>query len=34
MQLEIERDKTITDKVIFIQKSVRGRKERYEKKKE
>ncbi|XP_048023383.1 unconventional myosin-VIIa [Megalobrama amblycephala] len=28
MQLEIERDKTITDKVIFIQKSVRGRKER------
>ncbi|KAG1940716.1 unconventional myosin-VIIa-like [Pimephales promelas] len=28
MQLEIERDKTITDKVIFIQKSVRGVKAR------
>ncbi|XP_058614068.1 unconventional myosin-VIIa isoform X2 [Onychostoma macrolepis] len=28
MQLEIERDKTITDKVILIQKTVRGQKER------
>lgn len=28
MQLEIERDKAITDKVILIQKSVRGLKER------
>ncbi|XP_016381739.1 unconventional myosin-VIIa-like isoform X3 [Sinocyclocheilus rhinocerous] len=28
MQLEIERDKAITDKVIFIQKTVRGLKER------
>ncbi|MCI4386629.1 hypothetical protein PGIGA_G00064610 [Pangasianodon gigas] len=28
MQLEIERDKAITNKVILIQKSVRGRKER------
>uniref|UniRef100_A0A7N6ATC0 Myosin VIIAb n=1 Tax=Anabas testudineus TaxID=64144 RepID=A0A7N6ATC0_ANATE len=28
MQLEIERDKGITDKVILIQKAVRGRKER------
>lgn len=28
MQLEIERDKAITDKVILIQKAVRGRKER------
>ncbi|XP_062868377.1 unconventional myosin-VIIa isoform X2 [Trichomycterus rosablanca] len=28
MQLEIERDKTLTNRVIFIQKSVRGRKER------
>uniref|UniRef100_A0A672S5X6 Myosin VIIA n=1 Tax=Sinocyclocheilus grahami TaxID=75366 RepID=A0A672S5X6_SINGR len=33
MQLEIERDKAITDKVILIQKTVRGQKERYEKKK-
>lgn len=29
MQLEIERDKAITDKVILIQKAVRGLKERY-----
>ncbi|TSQ12728.1 Unconventional myosin-VIIa [Bagarius yarrelli] len=28
MQLEIERDKAITNKVIFIQKSVRGRRDR------
>lgn len=28
MQLEIERDKAITDKVILIQKAVRGLKER------
>ncbi|XP_017349051.1 unconventional myosin-VIIa [Ictalurus punctatus] len=28
MQLEIERDKAITNKVIFIQKSVRGKKQR------
>lgn len=28
MQLEIERDKAITDKVILIQKAVRGVKER------
>lgn len=28
MQLEIERDKAITDKVILIQKAVRGHKER------
>uniref|UniRef100_A0A671LN89 Unconventional myosin-VIIa-like n=1 Tax=Sinocyclocheilus anshuiensis TaxID=1608454 RepID=A0A671LN89_9TELE len=28
MQLEVERDKAITDKVIFIQKTVRGLKER------
>lgn len=30
MQLEIERDKAITDKVILIQKAVRGLKERSE----
>ena len=28
MQLEIERDKGITDKVILIQKAVRGHRER------
>lgn len=33
MQLEIERDTAITNKVILIQKTVRGQKERYEKKK-
>lgn len=30
MQLEIERDKAITDKVILIQKAVRGLKARSE----
>lgn len=33
MQLEIERDEGITNKAILIQKTVRGQKERYEKKK-
>lgn len=33
MQLETERDKVFTDKVIFIQKTVRGLKERYGEKK-
>lgn len=28
MQLEIERDKAITDKVILIQKTIRGHKQR------